>query len=175
MARRFNLLKTLRLIHLYLGVFTAPAILFFAFTGALQTFSLNDSSRDGSYKPPAWVSVLAQLHKKQTTQLPVRRPQPPPPVPASAASAAPASAASAAPGEAAKAERQEKRDGAAEHPDRPTRHPLPMKIFFLIVCIGLFASTLTGLYMSWKYNRKLVLLSAIFLAGIALPVLLTLV
>ena len=34
------LLRVLRKMHLYLGVFTAPALLFFAFTGALQTFSL---------------------------------------------------------------------------------------------------------------------------------------
>jgi len=35
-----DIIKTLRLIHLYPGVFIAPAVLFFALTGILQTFSL---------------------------------------------------------------------------------------------------------------------------------------
>ena len=34
-------LKIVRLTHLYLGVFIAPAIVFFAFTGALQTLSFH--------------------------------------------------------------------------------------------------------------------------------------
>ena len=37
MSASHKLLKYLRLLHLYTGVFIAPALLFFAFTGALQT------------------------------------------------------------------------------------------------------------------------------------------
>ena len=59
MSSSHTLLKYLRLIHLYIGVFIAPALLFFAFTGALQTFSLHETTRGSSYKPPAWAVMLA--------------------------------------------------------------------------------------------------------------------
>src|ERR1700694_5036858 len=63
---RWNLIVLMRRVHLYLGMFSAPAILFFALTGILQTLSLHEFSRDGSYKPPMWIVVLAQIHKKQS-------------------------------------------------------------------------------------------------------------
>ena len=65
-----------RLLHLYIGVFTTPALIFFAFTGALQTFSLHETTRGSSYKPPAWAMVLAQIHKKQTPIVPVKKAAP---------------------------------------------------------------------------------------------------
>ena len=67
-------LKAVRLTHLYLGAFFAPSILFFALTGAFQTFSLHETTRGSSYKPPAWIVTLAHIHKKQTAVLPVNRP-----------------------------------------------------------------------------------------------------
>src|ERR1700722_6393355 len=76
MSTSHAILKLLRKLHLYIGVFIAPALLFFAFTGALQTFSLHETTQGSSYKPPAWLATLAQLHKKQTTTVPVRRPRP---------------------------------------------------------------------------------------------------
>ncbi len=149
MPSHLRVLHFLRQLHLYLGVFTAPAILFFAFTGILQTFSLHEASRDGSYKPEKWIVVLAQLHKKQTPQLPVRRPVPTP-------SAAPAK--SGAPVQAPPA-------------TQPSHNALPLKIFFLLVGISLFLSTVSGLYMSWRYKRSRLLLSLLAVAGIVLPVL----
>ena len=74
MSSAHKLLRFLRLIHLYIGVFIAPALIFFAFTGALQTFSLHETTRGSNYKPPAWAVVLAQIHKKQTPVVPVRKP-----------------------------------------------------------------------------------------------------
>jgi hypothetical protein len=47
-----------------------------------------------------------------------------------------------------------------------------MKIFFLIVSIGLFLSTVTGIYMSYKYTRRAWLITALLIAGVALPLLL---
>src|SRR5271156_3517625 len=73
MSSSHALLRYIRLIHLYFGAFLAPAILFFAFTGALQTFSLHETTRGSSYKPPAWAVLLAQIHKKQTPIVPVRK------------------------------------------------------------------------------------------------------
>ena len=50
---------------------------------------------------------------------------------------------------------------------------MPLKIFFLLVAIGLFYSTLTGLYMSYKYIRNRMLVTALLIAGIFIPVLMT--
>jgi hypothetical protein len=71
MSASHKFLKYLRLVHLYTGVFIAPALLFFAFTGALQTFSLHETTRGSSYKPPAWAVMLAEIHKRQTPIVPI--------------------------------------------------------------------------------------------------------
>jgi len=148
--RSVSLLRSVRLIHLYLGVFIAPALLFFAFTGALQTFSLHETTRGSSYKPPAWAITLGQLHKKQTTVVPIRK-LPPPDKPVSpTAVAQPAPATPAA---------------------RP-HNTMPLKIFFLIASIGLSTSTLTGLYMSYKYIRNKLLVTGVLAAGIIVPIVL---
>ena len=76
MALTRGVLKFLRTLHVYLGVFAAPALLFFAFTGGLQTFSLHETTRGSSYAPPAWLASAAHLHKKATLEVPVRRARP---------------------------------------------------------------------------------------------------
>jgi hypothetical protein len=166
MSSSHTLLKYLRLIHLYIGVFVAPALLFFAFTGALQTFSLHETTRGSNYKPPAWAVTLGQIHKKQTPIVPVRK-LPPPDKQADKANpekAEPSASSQPAPVEAPKS------TGEAA----PKSHnPLPLKYFFLLVSIGLFVSTLSGLYMSYKYIRNRPLITMILLAGIIVPVLLT--
>ena len=47
-----------------------------------------------------------------------------------------------------------------------------MKIFFLIVAVGLFTSTLTGIYMSYKFMRNRILVTALLIAGIIIPLVL---
>jgi hypothetical protein len=134
------LLKNIRLLHLYLGVFIAPSLLFFAFTGALQIFSLHRTTRGSSYKPPAWVVTLAEIHKRQTPALPVKKLPPPDK----------SSADKATPDEAATAPHQPKSSPQPAASPTPKPHnPLPLKIFFLLVSVGLFLSTLTGLTMSY--------------------------
>ena len=155
MSRSHTFLRYTRLTHLYLGVFITPALIFFAFTGALQTFSLHEITRGSSYKPPAWIVTLGQLHKKQTTVVPVRK-LPPPEKPAISA---------------------DKSQSGSPAPAEPTStvpkpHTLPLKIFFLIVSIGLFTSTITGLYMSYKYLRNRFLVTAVLIAGTIIPVIL---
>jgi hypothetical protein len=165
MSSSHTFLKYLRLIHLYTGVFIAPALLFFAFTGALQTFSLHETTRGSSYKPPAWAVMLGQIHKKQTPIVPVRKAPPPDkqadkdtPEKAQSSTSQPAPAEAPKPtGEAA-----------------PKSHnPLPLKCFFLFVSMGFFVSTLSGIYMSYKYIRNKRLITVILLGGIIIPVLLT--
>jgi hypothetical protein len=190
-SRAHALLRLTRKVHLYFGVFISPALLFFAFTGALQSFSLHEQTRGSNYKPPAWIATLAQLHKKQTTEV-FRRPQPNGPGPGeqsrnqSTAGAAdanpgrhkhdnpeqakgtPAAAISANPGVAGSG--QDNHTPASPAP-RPKSH-LPMKIFFLIVSVGLFVSTVTGIYMSYKYTRRAWLITTLLIAGTVLPLLL---
>ena len=49
---------------------------------------------------------------------------------------------------------------------------LPLKIFFLLVSVGLFISTFSGLYMSYKYSRSKLLVGILLLAGIVVPIVL---
>jgi hypothetical protein len=168
------LLKYTRLIHLYLGVFTAPALLFFAFTGALQTFSLHETTRGSSYKPPAWAVTLGQIHKKQTTLVPVRR-LPPPDRPTDRPDK-PNDKPTTDKSQSTPPAAQPAANAPPKSPEAPAQTPhnaLPLKIFFLLVAIGLFVSTLTGLYMSYKYIRNRTLITAILIAGIVIPILLT--
>jgi hypothetical protein len=58
-------IKAMRSVHLYLGVFFAPLLLFFLISGCWQTFNLHEASEDGSYHPPAIIKSLSQVHKNQ--------------------------------------------------------------------------------------------------------------
>src|SRR5271170_5358963 len=162
MSRSHAILRVLRKLHLYIGVFTTPALLFFAITGAMQTFSLHETTQGSSYKPPAWIATLAQLHKKQTTVVPPRRIRPagsearPEAVPENtpgnvprerqrgdtgsrAAASGPADAAKTAsseqavPSQAQSGPPRQPRTGEAAGPATPRKSHLPMKIFFLLV------------------------------------------
>ena len=53
----------LRRLHLYLGCLFAPVLIFFAISGGWQLYRLNDKAKDGSYVPPAPVTVLSAIHK----------------------------------------------------------------------------------------------------------------
>ena len=45
-----------------------------------------------------------------------------------------------------------------------------MKIFFLIVSISLFTSTLTGIYMAYKYMRNRTAVTVLLLLGAVIPI-----
>lgn len=152
-------LKVVRTIHLYLGVFAAPMLLFFAITGGLQTFGLHETSRGSSYAPPAWLVSAAQLHKKQTLVIPPKRPRPQP-----AQIAAPVASGAAT---ARATPRVEITNG-------PAKNLLPMKIFFALIALGLFTSVSTGLYMAWRFSRRPGWFGVVLAGGIAVPLLLLL-
>ena len=172
MSTRTSILKVVRVTHLYLGVFIAPALLFFALTGAMQTFSLHETQRGSDYVPPRWAVVLGQLHKKQTVVVPERR--------------GPGPGAPGGPPGFGRPEGPATRDGspkagppagpsdASKPPSMKQPQTLPMKIFFLIVSLGLFLSTLTGLYMAYSYVRNKVLVTLALVAGVVIPLLLLL-
>ncbi|HTV07501.1 MAG TPA: hypothetical protein VMD97_00485 [Candidatus Aquilonibacter sp.] len=152
-------LRLFRKTHLYFGLFISPALLFFAFTGAVQTLSLHESS--ANYRPPAFLAKLGQLHKKQTTVVPVRKPQ------ESSANHDAGTAGGRTHGG------HMNPPAAAPQPavtlaEKQKQH-LPLKIFFLVVALGLFSSTLTGIYMSYKYDRNKALVTAVLIAGVVTP------
>jgi len=158
----FNLLRALRLTHRYLGIFISPMLLFFSVSGALQTFSLHESSQGSSYQPPHWIMTLAQVHKDQTDIIPVRKLKPPAPKPDKPKEGAPpVAAAPAVPTPA-----------PTPLPTAKWHEHLPLKIFFLLVALGLFTSTLTGLYMAYKFERSAWVVSGILLAGVVVPLVL---
>ena len=165
MTRSPRLVQVFRLLHLYTGVFITPAVLFFALTGALQTFGLHETNRDHpDYKPARWIVVLGQLHKKQTAVVPVRRP--PPSVRPAVDNGSPAANRVRSAATGAKAAVL----GASPSPDPSThRHSLPLRVFFLVVALGLFSSTLTGLTLTYKYVRNKPLITGLLAAGVVLP------
>jgi hypothetical protein len=201
MSKSHAVLRFFRGVHLYLGVFISPALLFFAFTGALQTFSLHETTQGSGYKPPAWIISLAQLHKKQTTVVPVRKQRPPAfDRPESSEHRDETAKSASQPGQpghhgdghhgggAESTDAPNAQQRAAEAPgNNPGASPqtakasetpgpkpgghLPMKIFFLLVSVGLFTSTLTGIYMAYRYSRGKLLISGLLAAGIILPLL----
>lgn len=164
MAVSAPLLRTVRQIHLYVGVVIAPALLFFAITGALQTAGLHETIRGSNYQPPHWIVVLAQIHKKQTANLPPRRP----PSPAAAATT---------PAAGQEPQRSDARPSPPAQVDNrapgpPQRKPVPLKAFFLLVSLGLVASTLSGIWMAYTYDRNKRLITLLLVAGTILPVVL---
>ena len=167
MSKGHAVLKALRKIHLWVGIFTTPALIFFAITGAMQTFSLHETTPGSSYKPPQWIATLAQLHKKQTTVAPVRKSKP------ATVAGAPDNRIDA---KAAGPPAQERptRPAAADPvaPPPAQKKHLPMKIFFLLVSISLLISTATGIYMSYKYSRNGWVLSGLLVAGVVIPIVL---
>ena len=149
MTSSHKILKVFRQIHLYTGIFLSPALLFFALTGALQTFSLHEPTRGSDYKPPTWIVTLSQLHKHQTTTIPIRKPRP-----------------------TSEAPKPTRHTDVPPSPEPPQKSHLPMKIFFLLVAIGLFTSTLTGIFMSYKFTRNRLLVTTLLFAGVIVPLIL---
>ena len=159
MAATHRWLKPLCTLHLYFGVFTAPALLFFAFTGALQSVNLHEGARGSDYKPPAWIASIAHLHKKQSLEVPAK--PPPPKAPVANAEGAPLAHAPA-------------RANDKPSPAPGKRNPWPMKIFFVLVSLGLMLSTLTGVCMGWRYTRHRRRYGVTLVAGVVVPALLLL-
>ncbi len=138
----------IRRVHSYVGAFIAPSVLFFAFTGSLQLFSLHESH--GAYQPPEIVERLGMLHKDQVFALKPKHvsvPAAPAPAPAPAVN-------------------------AARHRE-PAVATYLLKWFFLSVALGLVASTCLGLWMGLAQSRKTRGTWAALAAGAIVPLVLT--
>jgi hypothetical protein len=153
-------LKSVRLIHRYIGLFFSPTILFFAITGGLQMFGLHESARGSSYVPPNILVHLSQLHKKGTLYLPPRK---------------------VGPSNSARSD-EAKPDGPKLEAPKPTQaspatppNSLIMKLFFAATALAIAVSTCTGLIMSWKYARRKSIVLLTLAAGVVIPAILSLV
>lgn len=70
-------MRFLRKLHLYLGCVFAPTLIFFAITGAWQTFGYHESMKDHSYTAPRALSFLSEIHKEaHVPPTPHRNPTP---------------------------------------------------------------------------------------------------
>jgi hypothetical protein len=137
--------QALRRYHLYIGMFLAPAIIFFALSGALQTFRLQEEKGWGS-TPPAWIVWLASVHKDD------RLPQP---------------KAAGADGHAKPAAKP-----APKVAQKPKPSALPFKIFAVLMSIGLILSAVLGIVIALN-SRATRLVSIVMLAaGVVVPILL---
>lgn len=139
-------MKKLRLLHRYMGLFFSPAILFFAFTGALQTFDLHSPNKSTGYVPPAWLVEMAQLHKKQTLNLTKAKGKPTQAEPVSDEAAA------------------DKKAGS------PRKSALPLKWFVVLMSLGLIATTLLGIYMAFCFGEAPRVIWGMLAAGTLLPI-----
>lgn len=139
-------LRTLRKLHHYAGVFLAPAILFFAISGGLQTFRLQQASGWNGAPPPVWMAWMGSVHidqKKLTAEAEKPKAKRPEPTPAE------------------KAEREARQ-----------RAILPMKIFTVLVAIGLALSTLVGVVIALSIRSMRRVSVALLVAGSVVPLLL---
>jgi hypothetical protein len=140
--------------HSYSGAFFAPAILFFSVTGAFQTFNLHKPLP--GYRPPAVLQALASMHKNQNLHVKYADD------PASGAS---------------ESDKRSMADKPGEGPGAPPAPSLTsviaqgvLKVFAALVSVGLAATTMLGLYMSWRTTRRRAVLLW-FAAGMVLPML----
>ncbi|MDB5439407.1 MAG: hypothetical protein JWM33_1834 [Caulobacteraceae bacterium] len=138
-------LNALRQVHIYISVFVAPMLLFWASTGALQVFRIPDKH------PQAVIAKLASVHKTSTYAGKAARAAPP-----AAKGGAAASAPKAAP--------------APKKPAPVKPATTALKWYFALASVLLMISTLVGLWMAFAHHRRRGLLWLILAAGAAVPV-----
>lgn len=151
-TRRIAWPRLLRQIHLWLGVFFAPSILFFAFTGGVQELKLHEAH--GDYTPPPILEKLGQVHIHQKFAVkPQRRPE---------GSRGEGPAAAGAPKPAAR----------SVGPPPPSASVVASRWFFTATAVGLGITTLLGLWIGVVQARKRTLPLLALAAGCVLPVVL---
>ena len=144
-------MQLIRTWHTYIGILIAPSVLFFALTGALQLFSLHEAH--DTYTPPPLIEKLASVHKDQVFALKEHDHEPE---------------------AAAGAQPQEHHEEPKEEDAGPSLGTRLLKWFFLVVAVGLIASTSLGLWMGLTHLRHKRLGWWLLLAGTVIPVALSL-
>ncbi len=186
-------MKSIRRIHAWLGVLFAPSILLFSLSGIFQITGSHEG--EGGDEPASWIVRIAQIHMHQTASLPRKRaPRPPasvapatttpastPPVTTAPATTTPATTtpASTPPATTTPATTTPATTAAATAPagpspegrgtgNKPTTGPL--KAFFVLMSLGLIASTFLGLYIAFTSKRDRGLHVGLLVAGFVIPI-----
>jgi hypothetical protein len=141
-------LALIRNLHVWISVFVAPSLLFFAFTGALQTFRIPDQK-----EAPVVLQKLARLHKDDVFAVKPVRPKKP-----------------EAAGGHDKAAKADKPPEAKPQP-KPKPSTQVLKWFFATVSVGIAVTTLLGLWMAIAYSRQKLVIWALLIAGAVAPIL----
>jgi hypothetical protein len=128
LMQRSSTIKTQRMFHRYLGLFFAPAILFFSLSGALQVFGWHQAERGSNYTPARWILILAQLHKKQTMAVPAPK-------------AKAQSDASIAP-----------HNNSSKEKSKELRSKFVLQCFVFVMSIALMVTTFLGILMALQYG-----------------------
>jgi hypothetical protein len=137
-------LALIRQLHVYVSVFVAPSLIFFALTGALQTFRIPDLEAS-----PVLIQKLARVHKDDVFAAKPMRPKR-------------AMAAGHGKGTSPK---------AAEAKPQAERSTEALKWFFTGVSLAIAITSLFGLWMAVSYGKRKLVIWALLIVGIAAPVL----
>jgi hypothetical protein len=179
-------MKQIRQLHLYLGTFFAPSILFFAFSGAFQVFNFHEEYQ-GRPAIPIF-EKLADIHKDQRVPAPTKPPAPKPELARPAATPQPqegmqltaaAVQTQPAPQTSDKPAMAQGETKATAPPQRPATPPRPrrkrsepLKYFLVLMSISLISTTFLGIFMSFKYNRDKRVVWGLLILGTVVPVVL---
>lgn len=136
----------IRTLHAYLGMLIAPSVLFFAFTGLLQIYGLHEAH--GDYTPLPLIAKLSAVHQDQHF------------VAGHGHDAGPHDAHDA--------------DGDApmhhDHDEELGTARTLLKAFFAAVAVGLFLSTLAGVWMALQQPLRRRTHLALLLVGTIVPI-----
>ena len=141
----------LRRWHTYIGLLCAPSLIFMCLTGAVQLFSLHEAH--GGYHPWAWVEELSSVHKDQVLEHHhehQHESQPTPP-------------AAKPPAEPPDAEQDH------DHDESTSVGTLALKVFFLLVSLGLTTSASLGIWIALTQSRQRKLCWVLLGCGTVLP------
>ena len=148
--------RLIRRIHTYCGVLFAPAILFFAISGAVQVLGLHESKPATGYAAPALLQAMGSLHKNQA-------------LPAAASVA----------GDHDHADDHDHGHGHGHDEHDHGHHHAPatasvwlLKGFVIAMSVTLAATTLLGLYLSLQNRRERPVVLSLFGLGVVIPVVL---
>lgn len=145
--------------HTYIGFLTAPSLIFFCLTGAVQLFSLHEA-HDG-YHPYAWVEKLSSVHKDQVLEKHHEHEH--------EGAAAPAAEPAA---DKADQDHHDHDEEDHDHDESSSVATLALKVFFLLVSLGLTTSAILGVWIGVTQLRQKRLCWTLLATGTLLPLVL---
>ena len=155
--------NAIRQVHVYISVFVAPSLIFFAVTGAFQTFRIPDRP-----DAPVVLQKLARAHKDSVFAVKPPRPKKP-----DGAAGGERHHHDDADGPKAKGDGSPSATaaGAPDKPAKPAPKPATeaVKWFFVLAAIGMTVSTLLGVWMALAYHKRRGLMWALLIAGTVIP------